>query len=194
MCTVGTPAYLKVMMHAAKHPHCAVNGLLLGSGGGATVRVVDAVPLFHQHTLGPMLEAATLIVEKYCEEEATTGHYGAKVQIVGYYHANERVDDTERKPLVRQIHAKVNDNFPGAVLLMVNNAALASGTSVALDAFHKGGGGDEDLSACSVALEDPGCMELLTSSLVDGAEAQVVDFDEHFFDVSNDWRNRAIQG
>ena len=76
----------------------------------------------------------------------------------------------------------------------MGQSEAASGTSAALDAFHKGGGGDEDLSACSVALEDPGCMELLTSSLVDGAEAQVVDFDEHFFDVSNDWRNRAIQG
>ena len=193
MATVGTPAYLKMMLHAAKHPHCAVNGLLLGSGDGAVVKVLDAVPLFHQHTLGPMLEAATLIVEQYCEESTTSAHYGSKVNIVGYYHANEREGDCERKPLAKQIHAKVNENFPGAVLLMVNNGQLASGTSMALEAYSKGANGSEELGSCSVALADSGVMELLTTSLVDGAEAQVVDFDEHFFDVSNDWRNRAIQ-
>lgn len=44
---------LKILLHAAKHPTCTVNGVLLGSeqqgkgGGEGEVRVTDIVPLFH---------------------------------------------------------------------------------------------------------------------------------------------------
>ena len=62
-----------------------------------------------------------------------------------------------------------------------------------LQVLTRSGDPVQELGGCKVALADPGVMELLTTSLVEGAEAQVVDFDEHFFDVSNDWRNRAIQ-
>ena len=100
---LSTPAYLKIMLHASKHPHCPVNGLLLGQGSAAdTLSVSDAVPLFHQHTLSPMLEAATTLAEQHCAEQ------GGGLKIVGYYHANERANDRELSQLVRQVHAKVN--------------------------------------------------------------------------------------
>jgi len=40
---------LKLLMHAAKHPSCTVNGILLGRAEGQAggVRVTDLVPLFH---------------------------------------------------------------------------------------------------------------------------------------------------
>ncbi len=40
---------LKVLMHAAKHPHLSVNGVLLGttSGPAGDVQVSDSIPLFH---------------------------------------------------------------------------------------------------------------------------------------------------
>lgn len=43
---------LKLLLHAAKYPAFAINGLLLGtvsSENGARVHIVDAVPLFHGH-------------------------------------------------------------------------------------------------------------------------------------------------
>lgn len=57
---------LKILLHAAKHPSCTVNGVLLGSEHQATgsgeereARVTDIVPLFHaSHHLAPPLEVA----------------------------------------------------------------------------------------------------------------------------------------
>ena len=45
-------AYCKIMMHSAKYPHCAINGILLAEDTSdeekvKSVTYVDAVPLFH---------------------------------------------------------------------------------------------------------------------------------------------------
>ena len=188
---LSTPAYLKIMLHAAKHPHCPVNGLLLGQGSAAeTLSVSDAVPLFHQHTLSPMLEAATTLAEQYCVER------GDGLKIVGYYHANERANDREVSQLVRQVHAKVNENFAGAVLLMVDNEQLADAGSLALRCQWKGADGSEGLFGCDdkLRLADDGAKDALTQYLADGSATDgVYDFDEHFFNVSCDWRNPHIK-
>lgn len=51
-------AYLSLLLHAAKHPHQPVNGVLLGKSSGAdTVDIVATVPLLHAWTsLSPMME------------------------------------------------------------------------------------------------------------------------------------------
>lgn len=51
-------AYLSLLLHAAKHPHKPVNGVLLGKSSEAdTVEVVATVPLLHAWTsLSPMME------------------------------------------------------------------------------------------------------------------------------------------
>ena len=60
--TLSAPAYIKIILHTAKYPHCSVNGVLLGDlrkKDGRSVVIVDAVPFFHQAlTLAPMLEVA----------------------------------------------------------------------------------------------------------------------------------------
>lgn len=59
-------AYCKMMLHAAKYPHCAVNGVLLSecskskdSKKGQNLVYTDAIPLFHicLH-VSPMAEIA----------------------------------------------------------------------------------------------------------------------------------------
>lgn len=64
--SLDTVAYAKIILHAAKYPHCAVNGVLLADAtkareGSKTqeIDIVDAVPLFHHsHNLSPMAEMA----------------------------------------------------------------------------------------------------------------------------------------
>ena len=52
-------AYAKMLLHTAKYPHKAVNGVLLGEELDGHVLVLDAVPLFHICLgLAPMLEVA----------------------------------------------------------------------------------------------------------------------------------------
>ena len=63
--TFDQTAILKILLHAAKYPAAAVNGVLLGrtSSGNRTVEVVDAIPLLHSFlTLAPALETALVQV------------------------------------------------------------------------------------------------------------------------------------
>ena len=60
-------AYVKPVLHAAKYPHCSVNGLLLGERQkhkeDKLLKLVDAIPLFHASlTLTPMMEVALSVV------------------------------------------------------------------------------------------------------------------------------------
>ena len=53
------------MFHAAKYPHLAVNGLLLGpkDSEGSKLEILDAIPLFHQCLyVTPMAEIALIMV------------------------------------------------------------------------------------------------------------------------------------
>lgn len=62
-------AYVKMILHAAKYPHCAVNGILLSSkdsASGKKTTIVDAMPLFHQClNVTPMAEIALIQVNIY---------------------------------------------------------------------------------------------------------------------------------
>lgn len=65
-------AYCKIILHAAKYPHCAINGLLLAKQNNkrdnksAQLRIEDVVPLFHicLH-VSPMAEIALTMVNIY---------------------------------------------------------------------------------------------------------------------------------
>lgn len=55
---VSDLAYTKIILHALKHPHQPVNGILLGSpSSSGVVEIVDTIPLLHHWTsLSPMME------------------------------------------------------------------------------------------------------------------------------------------
>ena len=61
MVTFSVKAYSKILLHACKYPHKAVNGVLISDSvpNGTETIVVDAIPLFHQCLgLAPMFEVA----------------------------------------------------------------------------------------------------------------------------------------
>ena len=64
-CELSKLAYSKIILHALKYPHTAINGILLAPEGSNShsLKYVDAIPLFH-HNLGltPMLEVALMQV------------------------------------------------------------------------------------------------------------------------------------
>lgn len=67
---MNTESFVKMLLHGAKYPHCAVNGLFVQkktksknnqneNGGSPAIQIVDCIPLFHINmTLLPMLELA----------------------------------------------------------------------------------------------------------------------------------------
>lgn len=62
--TLSSRAYIKMMLHVAKYPHLALNGVLLASKEKSkNLIIVDAIPLFHQCLhVTPMSEIALLQV------------------------------------------------------------------------------------------------------------------------------------
>lgn len=62
-------AYCKMILHAAKYPHCTVNGILLAktnTNNCKEIEFVDSIPLFHVCiNLTPMAEISLMQVFKY---------------------------------------------------------------------------------------------------------------------------------
>ena len=58
------------------------------------------MPLFHQHTLAPMLEAATALIQAHCDAQG-------ELQVVGYYHGNELLADHTVHAVASKIANKI---------------------------------------------------------------------------------------
>ena len=138
--TFDRTALLKILLHAAKYPASSVNGILLadtkkGKSAADSVTVVDAIPVLHSFlTLAPVLETALIQVFSGAKQKTTPTYFKlayvpslqiqsfAKqkgLQLIGYYHANERFDDTELGPSARKIADKLyaNNSLSCAVLV-----------------------------------------------------------------------------
>ncbi|PAN37023.1 hypothetical protein PAHAL_7G057500 [Panicum hallii] len=123
---VAQAAYVKLALHALKHPSAAVNGLLVGrlvepSSTPVVVSVVDAVPLSHHpHHLPllPTLELALTIVEDHFATQ------GEGLAVVGYYHANPRRDDADLPPVAKRVGDHIFRYFPRSAVLLVDNKKL----------------------------------------------------------------------
>lgn len=86
--TLEPEAYALPLLHAAKHPSASVNGLFIGSSSSKTI--TKAIPLHHlpqslQYSFAQ--ELSFELVAKHVES------LGGGLEIVGYYQANERLDD-----------------------------------------------------------------------------------------------------
>lgn len=74
--TLSARAYSKMILHAAKYPHCAINGLLLGrlNKDKDELVVTDAVPLFHVCLhVSPMAEIALTQVSRLRSDRLRPG-------------------------------------------------------------------------------------------------------------------------
>ncbi|KAF8258506.1 hypothetical protein EI94DRAFT_1754520 [Lactarius quietus] len=120
--------YTKIIFHALKHPHQTVNGVLLGGHSqsvGRTVDIVDAVPLQHHWTnLSPMMEVGLGMVTNYARTR--------QLQIVGYYQAPERLDDTTLSPVGERVACKIKESFETPVALVINGSKLDDANGGAL--------------------------------------------------------------
>ncbi|XP_027941842.1 ER membrane protein complex subunit 8/9 homolog isoform X2 [Vigna unguiculata] len=116
---IAQNAYIKLVLHSLKHPTSAVNGILIGriSPSNDVVEIADAVPLFHSHIpLLPQLEISLILIEEY---------FSAKgLNIVGYFHANERSDESELGSVAKNIGDHICRYFPQAAVLLLDNKKL----------------------------------------------------------------------
>eukprot|EP00897_Mesotaenium_endlicherianum_P010957 jgi/Mesen1/9890/ME000070S09171 len=214
---VSQAAYIKLVLHALKHPFSGVNGVLIGTTSesirevqrgkkqagdlGDSVQIQDAVPLFHSHLgLAPMLELALSQVDEHLRAE------GLGRCIVGYYHVNERFDDNELGPLARKVGEHIARLCPQACILLLDQKALESSAALPLQLHVKDGAskhgwrwanigssssGDRSTSL-SLNPKESGASRLLQDYIAEERYRQLVDFDDHLDDISRDWLNPGL--
>eukprot|EP00794_Sanderia_malayensis_P018824 gene18824-20720_t len=185
--TISVKAYSKILLHACKYPHKAVNGVVIAESlSGNEISIVDAIPLFHQCLgLAPMLEVALSQIDAYCK--------GSKLQIAGYYQANENFNTNEPDTIAYKISEKLLEFNNHSLLFMIDNTKMgAECAELALKLYtsndgrwkHKDGnwhlqGGESGLAIVS---------ELIRSK----AYQSLIDFDNHLDNITEDWLNITI--
>jgi len=177
----STRAYCKVILHTAKYPHEAVNGILLSTNtedDSNKVMFVDAIPLFHMALgLSPMCEIALEQIESYCSAQG--------LRITGYYQANEHYKNTSSNFVANRICEKIADRFGQVQFAMVDNRRLSLdmiSSAIVMKNREK----------TSVSLESDEVCGVASCLLQSRAFRQLVDFDNHLDDVTADWRNPEL--
>ncbi|KAJ7095735.1 hypothetical protein B0H15DRAFT_826858 [Mycena belliarum] len=190
--SVSAQAYFKIFFHAAKHPHCSVNGVLLGKEESAgTIRIVDAVPLLHHWTsLSPMMEIGLDLAGRHAES--------AGMKLVGYYQACERIDDTALAPVGERVAGKIKDGFKDAIAFVVDGKNLASGEAALVPYTFQGTTWrpySDDTTAFNVGsafqLAAPDLPRRALALVHEKRHFMFGDFDEHLEDVTIDWLRNA---
>ncbi|GBP08732.1 hypothetical protein EVAR_7318_1 [Eumeta japonica] len=190
-----TKAYAKIILHAAKYPHCAVNGLLLADASklkdtsrNQDIDIVDAVPLFHHsHYVTPMAEVALTQIEATAQVENSI--------IAGYYAACENFkDNTIEKCPGQKIAEKIADNFPSALFVVVDNKKFGQNLESPAIKLHQHSDGKWKLKDMkNVMFYDTYVLETVSHMLQKGVQKDLVDFDNYLDDLTLDWTNLGIQ-
>ncbi|VDL59974.1 unnamed protein product [Hymenolepis diminuta] len=175
-------AYAKILLHASKYPHLAINGVLLGEYDQGKFIIQDCVPLFHGClTLVPMLEVALSQIESYCGT--------VNLKICGYYQANELANCNDINQIATRIGDKIADNIGFGNVIMLNNDRLTSLSSECFTLYCKKG--DSWQKGPKITIESS-AADLLKPLLSEAGLEEFVDFDNHLDDVSKDWRNSNL--
>ncbi|KAF9413427.1 hypothetical protein BGZ94_000728 [Podila epigama] len=182
-------AYLKPLLHAAKYPTTAVNGVFLSDNNASVV--VDAVPFFHfWNTLTPMLEVAVAQVEHY----ATANN----LKIIGYYEASEKDVQVNLSTVGQKIASKILETNSDAFAVVIKNADISNGQVAFLPYQFKEGHWRASKDAFTekstlFTLENASSPAQVARAIETGVYSQLADFDNHLENVQADWLvNKAI--
>jgi len=184
---VSTRAYCKMIMHSAKYPSSAINGVLLSKrdsvkSGARTIH--DCIPLFHMgHGLAPMVEVALAQVDSQCEESGLV--------ISGFYHAHDNLRDNHVDVFSQKIADKIAENQPGTLLVTIDSKKLSANIeSPSLIVQQHSDGKWRPRDKSQIRLEHDEVTLACASALVHKKiYRDLVDFDTHLDDLSMDYLN-----
>jgi hypothetical protein len=206
----------KILLHAAKHPASATNGVLLGSvqQGGEQIIITDAVPLLHTslHLAAPLEIALAQVgvlqlqlgmlpchqpLPMYSQVVAASKQsQGAAKEVVGYYQADARYAAGDLTPVGRKIADKLAGHQPSAVVLLLDNKKLSAflgGEDTVQHPFEPftrdGSRGWKREQQNTVTLQQGtwrGFLTDITAALKNRVQMSLWDFDDHLDDLSKD--------
>jgi len=199
-------AYLKMVLHSAKHPG-SVNGVLLGQtlADGSEVFASDIIPLLHHWTsFSPMMEIGLDLARSNAEER--------QLKLVGYYQASDRPDD-ERVliPVGSKVASILRKEFDAAFAIVIDSSSIMTGVPSLIPFLPTTSEGSWTRrpsiggvpASPSVSPENVPQFRLEEPERSSGAvlpaiheqclHRQFGDFDDHLEDVSIDWlRNPGV--
>lgn len=181
--TVAPTAVVSMMLHAAKHVHDPVHGVLMGSyegsDGNSKVTVTQAIPVCHGAPTHPLVETALALIESI--------HQDAKTVVVGWYVSPRLLKDDRPGPAALKIVSSLGNgsNKKEPVLVVVRNDELAEvlkGTESALDSVVKALGkdfGQQWLEPLSLSFSNKyGTAKAVSSAFAE--KISVMDLVDHF--------------
>ena len=182
---LSADAYRVLFLHCCRYPTRSLNGILLGRTSGDSVSVTMTLPLSHtQLSLAPMLETALLLADEYCQQN--------ELQIVGYYQANERVDELDLGPFGKKISDKIRSQISAAAVFVIDGASMRPSAAdlrlIALEADGKTRSGVVPTITPDVAA----CIALLDDCISRSIHHEITDFDAHLEDPDKDWLGNAL--
>ncbi|KAF9145469.1 hypothetical protein BGX30_008686 [Mortierella sp. GBA39] len=182
-------AYLKPLAHATKYPTGPVNGVFLAETN--STNVVDAVPFFHfWGTLTPMLEVAMTQVDLHCQANG--------LRIIGYYEANERLEDEAFSLVGQKIASQIHHVNPEAFAVVIKNKNIISDEVAFLPYQFKEGQWRVSKDAftdknAGFSLENSSSPTVAAKALRGGLGEKLADFDNHLENIKEDWlTNKAV--
>uniref|UniRef100_A0A0K8TR42 MPN domain-containing protein n=1 Tax=Tabanus bromius TaxID=304241 RepID=A0A0K8TR42_TABBR len=186
---ISSCTYIKMILHAAKYPHCSINGVLLASKDSSKgkTRIIDAVPLFHQCLhVSPMAEIALIQIEAFAAER--------NLYIAGYYAASENFNETsiEKVPGIK-IAEKIYENYSSACLIIIDNKNVSlRAERPAIKVWYNS---ENRWSRANFSLDNTpyaNTLETISDLLQKGAMKAIIDFDNHLDNPKNDWTNEVL--
>ena len=181
-------AIVKLQLHLAKYPHCAVNGLLLACkerlSQDHVIDIVDVVPLFHQSLhLTAMLEIALTNIDSHCSSN--------QLYIAGYYEAPEQLNaKLEPSMFTQKIADKIKSNASESRVVVINNRKVPNFDSLHFFTFSEGS--KKWIKSDDKITYEGNAKEALLDLLDRKAYRELVDFDNHLSDISLHWLNQPI--
>lgn len=198
-------AYVKLALHAAKHPTRDALGALVGRVKGEDLEVTDALPMTHTPlSVTPTVEIA---LEQFAHHACLDGDQN----LVGLYVANERLGNVGLGPNVCVVADVIRNAAPNknAIALVVDaeklNDALLTETESTTEPKNHGlilmrriGDGStwETVGGQSgVVVVEPSATRSAKALFASpDALRSLVDFDDHLDDPARDWRNPGVDG
>jgi hypothetical protein len=149
-----------------------------------TNRIIDAIPISHtSHYLAPNNEVALNSVSIFAQEQ--------ELVISGYYQTDRYSDHTCIDAFGQRVTEKISEAYPNAVLCFISFEA-PMGRAI-LDLLHLVDGKWRRRPPHAFTIEnDP---DVLASTVLYSKEKlyrKIVDFDDHFDNISLDWTNAKI--